>query len=698
MARLALLFQIAVRNLFASKMNLIIGFIMLAGTALVIVGGALFDSLNDSMSRSVIGSVAGHLQIYSSQSKDELSLFGDFGGQESDLEPITDFPAVKAQLEELPHVRMVVPMGMGTAMVTSGNIIDLTLADLRGKLRQQAEGKGSPTLAAEVDSMKSHVREMARLIRQDMIAARVISTQSAQQEQGLETIDRVLSDAFWADFDRAPLEGMEFLENKLAQLLTDGDWLVLRYTGTDLDAFKKAFDRMELVEGTMPPRGQRGLLIPKFYYEELFKVKVARRLDLLKEAVEVNQKLLAEDPDLQRRVKELPVLTRDIMMQLDPLKQRTLVTQLQQALGSEEKDAEKLLKQLLTVNDQNLMERHRLFYELVAPKVELYRLRVGDTVSLQSASGGSGYMSSTNVKLWGTFQFQGLEKSPLAGVTSLIDLVSFQDLYGYLTPEKRAEIQALQKETGAQQVAREDAEAALFGGGAALVAEGESANIDEAAELGTQERAAPRTTYTEEDISGSVVLNAAVMLDDSRFLADSQRSLQGLIEEKGLQLKVMNWQQAAGFLGQLTLVAKMVLYVAVFIIFVVAIVIINNAMMMATMQRVREIGTLRAIGSRKGFILSMILVETAVLGAAFGALGALLGAGIMRWLGQSGIPASNEQLYFFFSGPRLFPALGVGNVIAGLTVVLVVSAISTLYPAYLATRVSPVNAMQAAEE
>ena len=64
-----------------------------------------------------------------------------------------------------------------------------------------------------------------------------------------------------------------------------------------------------------------------------------------------------------------------------------------------------------------------------------------------------------------------------------------------------------------------------------------------------------------------------------------------------------------------------------FIIFVVALVIINNAMMMATLQRVREIGTMRAIGAQRGFVLGMVLLETVVLGLVFGAAGALLGSG-----------------------------------------------------------------------
>jgi ABC-type lipoprotein release transport system permease subunit len=66
----------------------------------------------------------------------------------------------------------------------------------------------------------------------------------------------------------------------------------------------------------------------------------------------------------------------------------------------------------------------------------------------------------------------------------------------------------------------------------------------------------------------------------------------------------------------------------------------------------------------------------------------------MKWLGRVGIPALNPFLSFFFSGPRLYPALGLGNLVAALVIILVVTTLSTLYPARLATRVSPLRAMQ----
>ena len=65
LSRLIVLTQIALRNLFASPLNLLVGLIILIGTVTLVVGGSLFNTLDRSLSKSIVGSVTGHLQIYS---------------------------------------------------------------------------------------------------------------------------------------------------------------------------------------------------------------------------------------------------------------------------------------------------------------------------------------------------------------------------------------------------------------------------------------------------------------------------------------------------------------------------------------------------------------------------------------------------------------------------------------------------------
>jgi ABC-type lipoprotein release transport system permease subunit len=164
------------------------------------------------------------------------------------------------------------------------------------------------------------------------------------------------------------------------------------------------------------------------------------------------------------------------------------------------------------------------------------------------------------------------------------------------------------------------------------------------------------------------------------------KNLEGVLEKAGLKMKVIDWQRASGIVGQFIIVIRMVLYIAIFIIFTVALVIINNSMVMATMERVTEIGTMRAIGAQKNLVLSMFLLETIVLAAA-----------IVLWLGQVGMPATSDVTVFMFGGPRLYPAIHLSNVVFGMFTILLVSVVSTLYPAYLAAKIQPVMAMRAKE-
>jgi ABC-type antimicrobial peptide transport system permease subunit len=82
------------------------------------------------------------------------------------------------------------------------------------------------------------------------------------------------------------------------------------------------------------------------------------------------------------------------------------------------------------------------------------------------------------------------------------------------------------------------------------------------------------------------------------------------------------------------------------------------------------------------------------VGAIFGGLGAGLGALIVKFIGKVGIPAKSDVWFFFFSGPRLYPFIGTSNIIAAFAIVLLVSAFSSFYPAWLAMRVTPRQAMQ----
>jgi len=683
MGPLMILVQIALRNLFTSTLNLVIGGIILVGTALVVAGGAMLDSIDGAMTRSLIGSGTGDLQVYSSQAKEDLDL-----SAAQVLPAIEDFPRVKRELLARPEVLSVVPANVSNGLVLSGNALDDVFARLRNAIRTEAPEE-------QVLGLKRLAQQSVRVLQEDLQNAREVATSSTDAEE-FAALDRAASDAFWAEFDRDPLDALEFLENRIARLVIDAETIKIRYIGTNLEAFQATFDRMHLREGTQVPPGKRGLLLGQYFYEDKFKLKIARRLDLLNEAVTVKGRRIAEDPELRRHVARNQKQVRDILFQLDSLKTQELVSRLQRKLGVGEQDPAQLLALLLNTNDENFQERYQLFYSEVAPLLSLYRVRIGDVVTVQNVS-PRGYVQSVNVPFYGTIEFKGLEKSPLAGTVNLMDLVSFQKLQGGQSQEEAREIERIKTQSGVKDVDRASAEAEFFGEDSALVGETAPSHIDEEGLFEAGEDKSLGDTYTQEELAQSVVISAAVMLKPGNSLNAVAPALEQLARDKGLPIRISTWKQASGLIGQFTLVVKAALYFGVFMIFVVALIVINNAMMMAALQRVHEIGTMRAIGAQRGFVRWMIITETLLLGTTFGSLGALASVLLMRYLGHTGLPALSDEMHFFFSGPRLFPSISAANLIAGYVMVLGVSVLSTLYPAILATRVSPVKAMQAAE-
>ena len=174
-------------------------------------------------------------------------------------------------------------------------------------------------------------------------------------------------------------------------------------------------------------------------------------------------------------------------------------------------------------------------------------------------------------------------------------------------------------------------------------------------------------------------------------------AMKALIAQARPSLWVISWDAAAGVLGQFIGFFRAALVLIVLVVGFIAIIIMMIGVTIATLQRTQVIGTMRAIGAQREFVLSLVLVETLVLGIVFAAAGIGVGALIVTWLHATGIPAFRDELYFFFSGPKLLPELTASSVVFAVVMILGASTVSVLVPALIAIKVSPLRAMQASE-
>jgi len=694
LARISLVFRLAIRSLWAHRIkSAIVGSLMVFGTVLVVSGSAMLDSIESAMSRSIIHSLAGHLQVYSSNARDELAIYGGTTMGGLDYGEIPSFKTVKDIAERVDNIKAVVPMGINVASMSRGSELDLAFGRLREAHRKRRVKDQTQLIPA--------IKRLLVILRDDLKNQVSVTSgpRHAEVTSQLAHVKTALTETFWATFTEAPLKGLEFLDTKVAPAGGDGRLMYLRYVGTDLAAFAKHFDRFQLVKGEAVPRGKRGILINQNFADKRLKILAARLLDSLEKARKEDV-LIAGNAELESKARRLKTQSGAISILLSPENVRAITPLLKSKLGSKSDDFDSILGDFLTIDDGNLAERYQTFYSLMAPRLDLYPFKIGDVVTIRAWT-KSGYSRAANVTVYGTFSFRGLERSDLSGAANLVDMMTFRELYGQMSSAQRQELSAIRKNAKVKSVSRASAEDALFGGAdtsatEAMDVSGRFSEFD-GVDLKKKRRSQDERPYTQSDIEQGMALSIAVLLKDESQIESTRLALQDALTKANLKLKVVDWKTASGLIGQFVQLVRAVLYFAIFTIFAVALVIINNSMLMATLERVREIGTMRAIGAQRGLILSLMVTETFVLCSVAGALGTALGTGLISWLNTRGIPATTDVMVFLFSGPRLFPDYTSQHVWIANTIIVIVSLLATLWPARVATRVQPIEAMRSAD-
>jgi putative ABC transport system permease protein len=152
--------------------------------------------------------------------------------------------------------------------------------------------------------------------------------------------------------------------------------------------------------------------------------------------------------------------------------------------------------------------------------------------------------------------------------------------------------------------------------------------------------------------------------------------------------EIHTWEKLSPFVN----VANMIDLMAVSMkLIMVAIVLISilNVMIMSVYERVREIGTMTALGTLPGKIMMLFVVE----GLSLGFISAVVGNAI----GLAGIYFLNiYQIRFSFGrmdNLLLSPAVSLSELYWVSAIVVLVSVLATLQPAYKASRMEPVDAL-----
>ncbi len=184
----------------------------------------------------------------------------------------------------------------------------------------------------------------------------------------------------------------------------------------------------------------------------------------------------------------------------------------------------------------------------------------------------------------------------------------------------------------------------------------------------------------------------AVLLKSSNMLEERQKNMKRIFPKTEIQ----NWKEIAPELGYTVSVGDKMMFIFMGIIMLALGFGIVNTMMMAVLERTREIGMLMALGMNKFKIFMMIVLETFFLILAGCPIGIALALVTVEITQRTGIDFSQySEVYSSFGySPVFYPNLSLRQFGIMILLVVITAFVSALFPARKALQLNPAESLK----
>lgn len=282
------------------------------------------------------------------------------------------------------------------------------------------------------------------------------------------------------------------------------------------------------------------------------------------------------------------------------------------------------------------------------------------------------------VPVIGVYKLKSLDR--LLGDNLILDIDSYRSANGLVTGDAVADISdELQAKLDNELSFEDDF----------IVETSEEVSFDDLESSFAEDKTEDAKIVNDSGAYNIVSIKVAKGANEKEVLAQLNRTF----KEKGLEVRAITWDKSLGFIGQIALFIRAALIVFVSFIFFVAIIVIMNTLSMTAMERVSEIGMMRAVGGQKSFLRSMFVKETAYLSFFFGGIGILAGIALSLILQMLKLETQNEFLQLAYGGDYLNPIIRIGDLLLGMIQLGIVTLLSLLYPIKLVGKITPLDAI-----
>ena len=183
------------------------------------------------------------------------------------------------------------------------------------------------------------------------------------------------------------------------------------------------------------------------------------------------------------------------------------------------------------------------------------------------------------------------------------------------------------------------------------------------------------------------------------ILADNNENVPGIqdsIKKEFSGLEVMSWLELSPEMSYLNEAMDLMMYIFIIIILFALLFGIINTMLMAVLERVKEIGMLMAIGMNKLRVFMMIVIETILLSLTGGIFGIIMGSLVSKYFETHKIDLTvwGDAYSDIGYGSFTYTSLDTSLLINVTILVILTGILASLYPAYKALKNDPADALR----
>ena len=183
-----------------------------------------------------------------------------------------------------------------------------------------------------------------------------------------------------------------------------------------------------------------------------------------------------------------------------------------------------------------------------------------------------------------------------------------------------------------------------------------------------------------------------VIADGINNLQELSRTIDGKLSND--ELTVSSWMEVAKSFYQAMQADKQGMWIMLFVIILIVAIGVLNTVLMSVLERTREYGALKAMGTRPFEIFRIVVFEVSILAIFSIVLGSIIGSGVNHILSIYGLSMGETITMGGIEFSKIFTEVNLRTIIIPGITVLFTAVLVSIFPAIKAARIEPAKAMR----